>query len=127
MVTKKTTTKQNVDGEHVTENRFHSPKGNISLRGRRFKGTVIKKFQQRVVVSFERTIYNKKYERYAKRKTKIHARLPASLSHEVQIGDYLEVMECRPLSKIIHFMVIQKMRGGEKLPLKDFRQKLHED
>ena len=82
----------------------------ISLRGRTFMGTVIKKFPKRVCIEFLRTIYIKKYERYAKKKTKIHARLPEVLDKEINIGDYIEVKECRPLSKIIKFMVVKKIR-----------------
>ena len=81
---------------------------NISLRGRSFKGTVIRKFPKRVVIEFERTIYIKKYERYSKRKTKLHARLPESMSNDIQVGDYIEIKECRPISKIVHFIVVGK-------------------
>jgi len=89
---------------------FH---GEIHLRGRTFKGTVIKKFPKRVCIEFERTIYIKKYERYAKSKTKIHARLPACLEENINIGDYIEVKECRPISKIINFVVTKKLRSKE--------------
>ena len=82
--------------------------GHISLRGRSFRGKVIRKFPKRVVIEFERTVYIKKYERYAKRKTKLHARLPDCMSKEVSIGDYIEIKECRPISKIIHFVVVGK-------------------
>ena len=93
-------------------NDFACPKhGQIRLRGRSFKGTVIKKFPKRVVIEFERTIYIKKYERYSKRKTKLHARLPYCMSDDIQIGDYIEIKECRPISKIIHFIVIGKISG----------------
>ena len=88
--------------------------GQISLRGRSFKGKVIRKFPKRVTIEFERTLYIKKYERYAKRKTKLHARLPECMFNEIQIGDYIEIKECRPISKIVHFIVIKKIRGGEK-------------
>ncbi len=86
----------------------------ISLRGRSFKGNVIKKFQKRVVIEFERTIYIKKYERYLKRRTKLHARLPEELFEKINLGDYIEIRECRPLSKIIHFMVVKKINKKEK-------------
>ena len=85
----------------------------IGTRGRIFKGTVIKKFPKRVVIEFERTIYIKKYERYSKRKTKLHARLPDEMIKEINIGDYIEIRECRPISKIIHFIVIKKIDKGE--------------
>ena len=95
-------------------NDFACPKhGQISLRGRSFRGTVIKKFPKRVVIEFERTIYIKKYERYAKRKTKLHARLPDCIAKEINIGDYVEIMECRPISKIIHFVVVGKVDRGK--------------
>jgi ribosomal protein S17 len=45
-----------------------------------------------------------------KKKTKIHARLPKCMESEIQIGDYVQVQECRPLSKIIHFVVVKKIR-----------------
>lgn len=88
--------------------------GNISLRGRSFKGNVIKKFPKRIVIEFERTIFIKKYERYSKRKTKLHARLPDCISKDIQIGDYVEIKECRPISKIIHFVLIGKVNGENK-------------
>ncbi len=88
--------------------------GQISLRGRSFKGTVIKKFPKRVVIEFARTVFVKKYERYAMRKTKLHARLPECMSEDINIRDYIEIMECRPISKIVHFIVVKKISGGEK-------------
>ena len=90
---------------------FH---GQMSLRGRNFKGKVIKKFPKRVVIEFDRTIFVQKYERYSKRKTKLHARLPDCLKDEINIGDYIEIAECRPISKIIHFIAIKKINQGEE-------------
>ena len=87
----------------------------IGTRGRVFKGAVIKKFPKRVVIEFERTIYIKKYERYAKRKTKLHARLLDEMFKDVNVGDYIEIMECRPLSKIIHFIVTRKLSKEDEV------------
>ena len=84
----------------------------VSTRGRVFEGTVTKKFPKRVVVEFERTVYIKKYERFYKKKTRLHARLPDEMESEINIGDYIEIMECRPLSKIIHFIVLRKIRSA---------------
>ncbi|MFA4953414.1 MAG: 30S ribosomal protein S17 [Candidatus Pacearchaeota archaeon] len=88
----------------------------INPRGRIFEGNVIKKFPKRVVIQFERTVYVKKYERYAKSRTKIHARLPENMEDKINIGDLIKVQECRPLSKIIHFVVVEKVKskGEEK-------------
>jgi len=90
--------------------------GHLKLRGRSFKGKVVSKHQRRVSIEFERIIYIRKYERQMKKKTKIHARLPDCMKQEIQVGDYIEVRECRPLSKIIHFCVVGKIENktGEK-------------
>lgn len=88
--------------------------GEISLRGRRFRGNVIRKFPKRIVIEFERTIYIKKYERYARRKTRIHARLPDCMKEQINLGDYAEVAETRPISKIINFVTVKKIGEEEK-------------
>ena len=79
----------------------------VSTRGRVFEGYVTKKFPTRVVIEYERTIFIPKYERYQKKKSRIHARLLGNI--EVDVGDYIKVQECRPLSKIIHHIVIEKV------------------
>ncbi len=86
---------------------FH---GNLKTRGRSFEGKVIKKFHKRIVIEFERMIYIKKYERYAKSRTKVHARLPECMEKEINVGDLVRVQECKPLSKIVHFAFIKKIK-----------------
>ena len=86
----------------------------VGTRGRTFEGTVTKKFPKRIVIEFEKTVYIPKYERYFKRKTKLHARLPEGM--DIEVGDYVKIRECRPLSKIIHFVVIEKIRSAEDNP-----------
>jgi small subunit ribosomal protein S17 len=89
--------------------------GNLKVRGRIFEGRVTKKFPTRITIEFERMIYIKKYERYFKYKTKIHARLPKCMESEINLGDLIQIQECRPLSKIIHFVVIKKLKNaGER-------------
>src|SRR3989344_441764 len=88
--------------------------GNLKVRGRTFEGRVIKKFAKRVVIEFERMIYVRKYERYMKGKTKIHAHLPMCMENQIHVGDLIKVQECRPLSKIIHFTVIEKIKSAEE-------------
>ena len=68
------------------------------------------------MIEFERMIYIKKYERYAKSKTKVHARLPTCMEKEIKMGDLVKIQECRPLSKIIHFVVISKVTKGTTSP-----------
>ena len=60
-------------------------------------------------------IYIKKYERYAKAKTKVHARLPECMEKEINLGDFIKVQECRPLSKIIHLVVMEKIKDAEEV------------
>ncbi len=86
----------------------------IIARGRVFKGSVTKKFPKRVVIEFERTVYLSKFETFMKKKTRIHARLPDSMEKEVNIGDMVLAQECRPLSKMIHFVVIKKIAEENK-------------
>lgn len=87
----------------------------IGTRGRVFEGIIIKKFPKRITIEFKRMIYVKKYERYARSKTKIHARLPENMEKDINVGDLIKVQECRPLSKIIHFIVIKKIKGKEEV------------
>ncbi len=101
--------KTKIEAERIVNTK---PDKKINPRGKVFEGIVTKKFHKRVVIEFERMIYVKKYERYAKLKTKIHARLPENMEKEINIGDLIKIHECRPLSKIIHFVVVQKIKDA---------------
>ena len=81
-----------------------------AVRGRFFEGTIIKKFPTRVVIQFGRTVFLRKYERFYTKYSKVHARIPAGM--ELAVGDYIRVQECRPLSKIIHAVVVEKIRSA---------------
>ena len=84
----------------------------IGTRGRFFEGIVIRKFSTRVVLEFERTVFMRKYERFYKKKTRIHAHLPTTI--DAQIGDLIQVQETRPLSKLIHFLVTKIVKKAEQ-------------
>lgn len=86
---------------------FH---GNLSVRGRYFKGSIKKIIGNRAVIELERLRYYKKYERFAKAKTKLHAYIPKCLAKEITASNFVRIGECRPLSKIIHFVVIEKIK-----------------
>ena len=93
--------------------------GHLKLHGRVFEGIVTRKLPTRIAIEFERMIYVKKYERYSRSRTRIHARLPICMEKEINVGNLIRVQECRPLSKIIHFVVINKIKnasevGGQK-------------
>ena len=83
---------------------FH---GSLRARGRIFKGHVTRLHKTRLAIEFERFIYFRKYERYAKSKTRIHAHLPSCMGDKVRLGSYVKVQECRPLSRIIHHVVTE--------------------
>ncbi len=83
----------------------------VGTRGRTFEGVITKKFPTRVVIEFQRTVKVPKYERFYKKKTKLHARLPEGM--DVKIGDLVRIRETRPLSKIIHFIVTDIVRKLE--------------
>jgi len=84
----------------------------VGTRGRTFEGIVTKKFLTRVVIELERVVRVKKFERFFKKKTKLHAHLPEGI--DVNVGDLIKIRECRPLSKIIHFVVIEIIRKAEE-------------
>lgn len=86
---------------------FH---GQLSVRGRHFEGTVKKIIGSRAVIEFGRLIHSKKYERFAKAKTKLHAYIPSCLRKTIALGDSVRIRECRPLSKILHFIVMEKIK-----------------
>jgi small subunit ribosomal protein S17 len=107
--------KKNESPKKTQEKKILANAGNeikVGTRGRVFEGIVTKKFPKRIVMEFERMIYVRKYERYAKLKTKIHARLPDFIENDINIGDLVRVHECRPLSKIIHFVVVKKLKNA---------------
>lgn len=87
----------------------------VGTRGRIFEGKVIRKFHSRVTIMFERMVYIKKYERYAKSRTKLHARLPEQMEKEINLGDLIQIRECRPLSKIVHFIVVKKIKDAKEI------------
>ena len=82
--------------------------GDLRIRGRHFKGFIKKIVGRRAVIEWQRFVYYPKYERYAKAKSKAHAHIPKCIANEIKVGDYVEIGECRRLSKITHFVVLKK-------------------
>jgi len=104
-----------VEKENVCEDRLCPVHGDrkLKMRGRTFEGVVIRKFPGRITIQFERMLSLPKYERYEKRRTKIHARLPDCMSDDVDIGDLVLIGETRPVSKMIHFVVSKVVRKAK--------------
>ena len=124
MVTEKKTIKKAVKKTEVKvecKDRLCPKHGDrkLKMRGRTFEGNVIKKLPGRVTIQFERMLKIPKYERYEKRKTKIHARLPDCMKDDVAVGDLIQIAETRPISKMIHFVVSKIIRreGAPSVPL----------
>jgi small subunit ribosomal protein S17 len=51
--------------------------------------------------------YVKKYERYEKRTSTYHAHCPPCMN--LTAGDTVRIAECRPLSKTVSFVTIEKV------------------
>lgn len=86
----------------------------FSLHGRTFKGKIIKKTGVNVVVFIERLFFIPKYERYEKRNSKINARVLPDFKDSIKLGDIVEIKECRPISKTIHFVVTKKIKDSNE-------------
>jgi len=64
------------------------------------------KMKKTATILHEYVVYVKKYERYERRRRKIHAHLPPCL--DVKVGDKVIIGECRPLAKTVSFVVLGK-------------------
>ncbi len=85
---------------------FH---GSLSVHGRIFTGEVVSdRMSKSVSVMWERTIYVPKYERYEKKRSKVKAHNPECI--DAKKGDKVKIMQCRPISKTKHFVVIEKIK-----------------
>ncbi len=84
---------------------FH---GSLSVHGRVFIGKVASdKMSKSVTVAWDRTIFVPKYERYEKQRSKVKAHNPECLG--VKMGDNVKIMQCRPISKTKHFVVVENL------------------
>ena len=82
--------------------------GNLKVRGQIMEGVVVSdKMNNTVVVEREYLRYVKKYERYEKRRRKYHVHNPPCI--DAKVGDKVRFMECRPLSKTVSFVIIEKI------------------
>lgn len=84
---------------------FH---GTLKVHGRSIVGVVISdKMNKTVSLEWKRRIYIPKYERYMIKTSKIKAHNPAEI--DAKEGDTVRVMQCRPISKLKHFVVVEKV------------------
>ena len=84
---------------------FH---GSLPVRGQIITGIVSSvRMQNSILVKREFMNYVPKYERYEKRTSKYSAHCPPCI--KVDVGDRVRIAECRPLSKSISFVAIEKI------------------
>ncbi|MBN1280723.1 MAG: 30S ribosomal protein S17 [Candidatus Thermoplasmatota archaeon] len=84
---------------------FH---GTLPVRGQTFIGIVMgTKRHNTVSVQRDFMHYVKKYERYEKRTSTYHAHCPPCM--KLAVGDTVRIAECRPLSKTVSFVTVEKI------------------
>ena len=80
--------------------------GKLPVRGMILEGIVVSdRMSKTVVVRREYLFYDKKFRRYERRHTMIHARNPSCIN--AKVGDIVVIGECRPISKAKNFVVIK--------------------
>ena len=80
--------------------------GLLKTHGRVFVGRVVSdKMQGTINVEWERQLLVPKYERYLKRRTRVKAHNPPCFN--AKKGDFVQIAECRPISKTVSFVVIE--------------------
>ncbi len=84
---------------------FH---GTLPIRGHTLEGTVISdKMEKTVVVRRDYLKYVPKFKRYERRHSHISAHNPPCLN--AKEGDRVKVADCRPLSKTVSSVVVERM------------------
>ncbi len=107
-----------IPGIEPPKNTCNDPKcpwhGHLKIRGQIIQGVVVKaRAHKMVVVRHDYYHYVKKYRRYEKRHTHIHAYNPPCIN--AREGDIVVIGETRPLAKTISFVVLQVIKkAGEK-------------
>lgn len=90
---------------------FH---GTLSIRGRTLEGIVISaKMNKTVIVRRDFLKYMPKFKRYQRRRSHIPTHNPPCIN--VKEDDRVKIAECRPISKTVSFVVVEKIgseRGG---------------
>jgi small subunit ribosomal protein S17 len=88
---------------------FH---GTLPVRGRIFEGVVAStKMKGTITVRREYLKFIKKYRRYARSHSMTAAHHPPCIPLEV--GDTVRIAECRPLSKTVSHVVVERVKAKE--------------
>jgi len=84
---------------------FH---GTLPIRGRVLEGVVATaKMDKTIVVQREYLQFSTKFVRYERRRSHIPSHSPPCI--DVKEGDRVRIAECRPLSKTVSFVVVEKL------------------
>jgi small subunit ribosomal protein S17 len=84
---------------------FH---GDLPVRGRVFEGVVASaKMDKTVIVKHEYLHYVPKFMRYERRHSRIPSHKPPCI--DAKEGDRVRITECRPVSKTVAFVVVEKL------------------
>ena len=84
---------------------FH---GTLSIRGRVLDGVVKSaKMDKTVVVRRDYLNYVPKFKRYERRRSQISAHNPPCIN--AKENDQVRIAECRPISKTVSFVVVEKL------------------
>jgi len=88
---------------------FH---GDLPIRGRILEGVVVSsKMDKTVIVEREYLHYVPKFLRYEKRHSRIPSHNPPCIN--AKEGDRVTIAECRPISKTVSFVVVDKHKEEE--------------
>lgn len=83
---------------------FH---GTLSVRGRVFEGVVTtSKMDKTAIIEREYLQFSPKYVRYEKRRGHIPSHNPPCIN--AKEGQHVKIVECRPLSKTVSFVIVEK-------------------
>jgi small subunit ribosomal protein S17 len=83
---------------------FH---GELGVRGHSLDGVVVStKMDKTAIVERNYLRYVEKYERYEKRTSRYAVHNPSCLG--TKVGDNVTIMECRPISKTVSFVIVGK-------------------
>lgn len=83
----------------------------LSTRGRTFTGIIVSdRMSKTVTVEWERRRYVPKYQRYEKRRTRVKAHDELG----VKMGDIVEIVETRPISKTKNFLVMRVIKPADQ-------------
>lgn len=84
---------------------FH---GELPVRGRVLDGVVVSaKMDKTVVVERDYLLYVSKFMKYERRRSRIPSHNPPCV--DAKEGDRVTIAECRPVSKTVSFVVVERM------------------